>query len=160
MAITHSILNLDTATVDVAAIVVPTMAQYALVDTKLLDPGRESLYQKVGGNEEYPLTVRVGHYPKKGSDGVGQVNISVKISTFVETVDDVSGETLRVLPCSMTLAWSVPGTSGVPDEADLMALICMPLTWVLPVASGAFTGDALDELKFGVVNQLVAHQSS
>lgn len=157
MAITTTILNLgDGTAVDVAALDAPTKSDYVLVDSVSETGKRESVYQKVTGSEDYPLNVRVGHYVNsKANDGEGQTNISVKISSYVEKAD--TDDVLYDLPCSATLAWSMPGLSGVPDASGVKELISHLFHWVQPVTLGVIQTDALDELKFGVTGNLMSH---
>lgn len=160
MTVTTTILNLgDSVTVDITAFDAPPKTDYVVVDT-VSEPGkRESLYQKTSGDEEYPQTVRVGHYANsKANDGVGQTNISVKISTFVQKVDGT--DIVWTLPATATLAMSMPGNSGVPDTSGVVETLNNLFAWVLPIASASISTDALDELKFGVTGNLAAHVDS
>lgn len=150
---TTSILNLDDCVaVDIAAMAAPGKENFVAVPVPSQGDAREVIFQKVTGNEKYPMTVRVGFYPKPAAnDGIGQTNISVKISTFVESDDD---DEAWVHPGTVTIASSMPGRSGVPNEADYMALLGNALTWLVPVVNGILTSGALARLKFGVVSDL------
>lgn len=156
---TQSIANLDgTTSFDVTAFFPADKANFVLIDTVLSAAGREAVYQKVTGDEEHPMTVRIGHYPNiKGNGGVGQTNISVKVQTFViKEEEDLNW----VLPCSITLASSMPGMSGVPNSADYVKFVQNVASWLLTATAGVITTDAADELKYGVVNNMAAHTDS
>jgi hypothetical protein len=158
---TTTILNTgDSQTVDVAELLVPDKGNFALIDTISKDDGsREAIYQKISGSEEYPMTVRVGYYRNaKANGGVGGVNLSVKIVTYAEKVD--IDDVIWTLPAAITLAMSMPGGTPIPDQEDIIELIGNALGWLLPVDTGAISSAALDELKFGVVNGLLAHANS
>jgi hypothetical protein len=152
---TITIKNLaDTANVDIAAIAVPVKTNFVLVDTKVDGVNREALFQKVTGDEDSPMTVRVGFYPNdKAEAGYGRTNLSIKIQSYVCETDS-EDEEVSNLPCTATLATSMPGKSGVPNSSDMLKLLGNLFTWMVPVVSGAIDDGALDRLKFGVVNDL------
>lgn len=158
---TIEVLNLgDSVSVDIAALSAAPKSSFALVDTVDDKNGsREAVYQKTAGDEEYPMTVRVGHYVNgKANDGVGQTNMSVKISTFVQKSD--TDDVIYTLPGTVTIAMSMPGQSGIPDTADITEILGNAMSYLLPVVSGAIATSALDELKFGVVTGIMDHADS
>jgi hypothetical protein len=162
MTITIDILNLgDSVNLDLLSLSGPPKANFAVVDTKS-DPEkgtREAVYQKLTGSEDSPMTVRVGHYVSKNSnDGVGQTNVSIKITTFVEKTDE--DDVIWTLPGTATLALSMPGRSGIPRVDQVKELINHLMIWFIPVVAGVMDDAALDELKFGVVGNLAAHADS
>lgn len=116
---------------------------------------REVVYQKVSGDAEYSLSVRIGHYRNpQANGGRGQTNISVKVTTFVEELDAEDAR-LHVDPCSMTIASTMPGMSGVPDVSDYLVLLQNAFSILVQSATaGAADTDAVDKLKFGVVDIL------
>jgi hypothetical protein len=154
---TITILNLgDSLDVDLASLLAADKTTFKVIDTVALENKRESVYQKITGDQEYPSTVRAGHYINaEANDGVGQTNVSVKVSTFVQKtdIDDV----IWTLPGNVTIAWSMPGKSGVPDATQLVEMLNNAISWVIPVVAGVASESALDELQFGVVNGLAAH---
>jgi hypothetical protein len=160
MATTTSFLNLgDSVSVDIVAFDAPPKASFKVIDTVAEEGKREALYQKVSGNEEYPMTVRAGYYlNKKSNDNIGQTNVSVKLSTFVQKAD--TDDIIWTLPCSATLALSVPGTNAVPDGEAVIEMLNNLHAWIVPVVTGALSEVALDELKFGVVGALAEHADS
>ena len=161
MATTLSLLNLsDTNSVAITAIETATKANFAVVDTVVKENGsRETLYQKVVGDEEYPMTVRVGYYKNLTQNGgIGRTSISVKLETFLQKAD--ADDVIWTLPASTVLAINMPGGSGVPSTTDVTELIGNTLSWLLPVSASVITSDALDELKFGITNGLLAYENS
>jgi len=162
MSTTITLLNLgDSNDVDVTVFSAAPKTDFKVIDT-VTDPAkgsREAEYQKVTGDEEYPMTMRVGRYVNaRAEDGIGRTNTSLKLSTFVQKtdVDDV----IWTLPGWVTIAISMPGTSGIPDTAAVIELITNAFSWLVPVDAGVLSADALDEVKFGVVNGLTEHADS
>lgn len=157
---TLTILNTgDSVDVDVASMLVPSKADYAIVDTVANGETRECTYQKVVGDSEYPMSVRVGYYKKPTTnEGIGSVNLSIKISTFVQKTEGT--DIIWTKPASATLALAMPGGTGVPDIADVKELIGNLFAWALPVQAGIVVDSGLEELEFGVVNGLLAYENT
>lgn len=129
-----------------------TMANYALVDLSLAANGlRESLYQRIVGNEEHPTTVRLGYYPQPNN----RYNFSSRLNTFVNTKDEAIGLDIYE-PGNITIAWSMPRTS-VPDPTDLMHAFMNLASFLFRTDGGVFTSAVLDAIKFGILD--VAEQS-
>lgn len=160
---TTSILNTgDSTSVDVAEILAAPKGDFAQIagGEAVTDDKHETTYRKVTGNEEFPMSVRVGHYRNPGAnDGIGQTNMSVKVQSFVQELDSDSN-VVYTLPGHVVIATSMPGRSGVPDEDDLVELVGNALSWLIPIISGAVSQDALDELKFGVTTRMTDHVCS
>jgi len=151
MTLVRSIINIDE--VNVTTTTDPgwspaNMANFAVIDTAVVaNGGRETVFQRVAGDDIHPMTVRVGHYPQPTAS---RVNVSIKVSTYVRHLDtDVDLD--EYLPCTATLAWSMPG-SAVPDSADLFGLLTNLFSWVFPTDAGVFITGNLDSLKFGVTD--------
>jgi hypothetical protein len=152
---TKTILNLDSGTANYTGIKVAAAGSFARVSSVDLPEKREAVYQRTVGDEEKPMTIRLGWYPNpKANGGIGQTNFSMKISTMVENDD---AETGFVLPGTLTVAWSMPGLSGVPNSANLKDLLGHAYTWLVPDAAGSPITDVLEEIKFGVVTELLEH---
>lgn len=137
------------------------VTKFALVDTKVSDDGlnRESVYQLMAGNTEFPLSFRVGHYKNpKANGGVGATNISVKFVSYAEKtdVDDV----IWTLPETWTLAKSAPGGNPFYDTDVDLELIGSMLSIIFSVGSGLFTLANVNELKFGVTNRVLEHANT
>jgi hypothetical protein len=162
MTTTYTILNLgDSVDVDITSFSAPPKSSFKVVGQSPPDETdrREALYQKVTGDEEYPMTVRAGVYAnKKANDGIGQTNVSVKITTYLRKEDD--DDVLWTLPLPVTIAFNVPGTRVVPDGSDVIDLLNQAHAWMVPVVTGVLSELALDELKFGVVGGLAEHADS
>lgn len=158
---TITTLNLtDAVTVDVTEISIldkTTLKAGSTTDDK--KGGLETEYRKVTGDEEYPLTARVGRYINaKANGGVGQTNVSLRVSTFLqkEDVDDV----IWTLPGGVTVAFFMPGTSGFPDVDGAKILLASAFSLLVPIIAGELSDDAMDEIKYGVLNVLDAHVDS
>lgn len=112
------------------ATTVPTIDRSALSlwDTVQSDDKltREATYVHTAVDERYPMTIRVGIYRKPKHPeypGIGATNFSIKMETWANEVDDTSGEILWAAPVTATLAWTLPGLTGVVDVADLIDLL-------------------------------------
>lgn len=160
MAITYTTHNADQVqSVGITALNVATKADFVLIDSKVDGDNKEATYQLAAGDPDYPLSLRVGHYVNRSANnGAGQTNISVKLSTSVSKLDGT--ETLWTSPASVVIATTMPGTSGVPDATDYASLLGLAFSWIIPVIAGSISEAALDELQFGVVNQLLDHENS
>lgn len=148
------VLNTDsTPALDILNFNYIDRAKYAFVDSVVKGNTRESIFQKVDGNPAYPQQIRVGWYfnPSGSSQG-GVTNISIKLSTFVQ----FDLETDVYEEATATLAWSMPGRSGIPDKATVLRLLQNLVSIVLPLANGVIVDTALDQLEFGVTNGLFA----
>jgi hypothetical protein len=159
---TTTILNLgDSIDVDVAEIKAAPMALFGLADTAVPDDNTvEATYRKFAGSKEYPMATRVGRYVNpKSNDGIGLTNTSVKVSTFVQETD-AEDNVIWTYPGHVVIALSMPGMSGIPNEAQILELIGNAFTFLVPVVTGAVSTAAIDELKFGLVNGLLDHASS
>jgi hypothetical protein len=149
------VLNTDsTPALDIANFNYIDRTKYSLVDTAVRGNTRESVFQKIDGNPAYPQQIRVGWYFNPNGDGSqgGVTNVSVKLSTYVQ----FDLETDVYEPASATIAWSMPGRSGVPDKATLLKMLQNLVSVVLPLDGGAVVDTALDQLEFGVTNGLFA----
>jgi hypothetical protein len=105
------------------------------------------------------MSARIGRYVNAAAhDGVGKTNVSIKIDTFLQK--DVDGTIVYTLPCSGTIALSMPGISGIPDKDGVVEILSNLVTWALSVEAGVLTDDHLDDLEFGVVNNALAHVNS
>lgn len=136
-------------------------AKFALIDQVVSPDGatREAVYQMTEGDEEFPLVVRIGYYRNaKGNGGVGSTNISVKLSTYAQKTND--GVVNYTLPYTLTLATSAPGASALPDYASLVGLLTAIFTVFIPYDAGSPDTTMLDELKFGIVNGFLGHDST
>lgn len=146
MTTSRSILNIDESDNSALTISRIDKADFVLIDSAVLaNGGREAVYQRIGGDAVYPLTVRVGFYPSNGKGA----NVSVKINTWTQTtVDSVVTETV---PFTATLATHSDGPVAIPDITDYLALIGNLLSIFVPV-DNAGTPDtaALQSLQFGV----------
>jgi len=134
---------------------------FALVDTKVLDDGvsRESIYQLMSGDEEYPLIMRVGVYKNaKSNDGAGQTNVSIKIASFAQKadVDDI----IWTNPEVWTLSKSAPGGNPFYDTDVDEEMVGALFTAYHHVSADVVQTTNLDELKFGVTNRILEHANS
>jgi len=125
MATTKAILNLmeTPVTTEVPFLVRADMDE--LASTTSSDGNtRERIYQYTGGDEDFPMSLRMTVYsePEKYA-GLGKVTITCRIDTFAQETDDTSGEVLWEGPASCRITTSVPGRSGVVDSADFLALL-------------------------------------
>jgi hypothetical protein len=114
---------------------------------------RESTYQLATGDENYPLTVRVGIYLKPdANNGIGAKNISVAIHTVADEVDDTTEEVLWKLPVKATLAISLPGVSGLVDTADFIDLVSNLYTMFFSGVDGNTDPNTniADKMKFNI----------
>lgn len=154
---TQTILNLASSVdVDIVSFLAAPKAAFKLIDTKVDGDNREAVMQRMSGEDEYPMTVRIGRYVNtKSNDGVGQTNTSIKLSTFVQKTD--TDDVIWTLPANATLAFSMPGTSGIPDAGQVRELLMNLISFILPVVGGAAGEAVLEELRFGVVNNALAY---
>jgi len=144
---TRSILGIDSIPADVGFNSVD-LTNYALVDMSLVPNGREALYQRIVGDVQFPLTVRVGYYPAKG--GNGSTNISIRVNSFVQEVVDTV--VVSTLPCSATIATSMPGVLGVPDVTSYKEMLQNALSWFMPtITAEAFADEVVTSLQYGIV---------
>lgn len=162
MTITTNILNTG-CTVSLAKVATEALdvTKFALVDQQVTPDGntRESFYQMLEGSEEHPLTLRAGYYKNpKLNAGIGGVNTSMKLTTYVQKadVDDV----LWTLPLTVTLAVSAPGGSPMPDAENLISLLDLVLTAYTPFVAGVQDQAIIDEIKFGIMNRIMSHGST
>lgn len=158
MATTTSSLN-DGFTSNIA-VQIPALdvTKFALVDTKVLDDGasRESVYQYMGGTEEYPLSIRVGVYKNaKANGGVGSTNVSIKIASFAQKAD--LDDVIWTHPETWTLAKSAPGGNPFYDVAADKEMIGSLFSMIFNINAGALDTGNVDELKFGVTNRILQH---
>lgn len=119
----------------------------------------EAIYRKTSGDDEFPMTARFGRYiNRKANDGIGKTNCSFKLSTFAQKtdVDDV----IWTLPEDVIISWNAPGVSGAPDPAGLVKMLQWAMSFVVPVIEAAASSVAIDEIKFGVVDNLHKHADS
>jgi hypothetical protein len=117
MSITYDVLNISTTEV---ATNVHTLARTDLKiqsQVKGSDGSVETIYRLMTSDEDRPLSIRVGIYPKTGSQ-----NISVAIETGFTGVDS---EGLMVTDGRIraTLALQIPKANGLGNTADVLALI-------------------------------------
>lgn len=159
---TYTLLNnSDTVPVNVLGFGAAPKEAFKVIDT-IVDRqkgSREAEYQKVTGDEEYPMALRVGHYVNDSAEGgVGRTNVSLKLSTFLQKADE--DDVIFTLPAWVTIAISMPGKSGIPDVDGTISLLTSAMSWILPIIAGEISPAALDEIKYGVVNGLAAHEDS
>jgi len=153
MSITKTVINVDTTAVASVTNYAPSdKSDFALIDTSIAaNGGREALYQKLtDAVVDHPATVRVGYYSSK--DGK-KANISIKYSTWVESVDSVSGLSIfEEMAC--TIALSGPGTTAGLDAVASGTLMRNVFSWYFPMSGTTLGPAGIDQLKFGVVNGL------
>lgn len=116
----------------------------------------ETTYKFVAGTDpEHAARLRVGWYLQPAANGgVGQVNISVKLSTW--TRHESEDGDVEYYPYTFTIASTCAGNSGIPNVADfLLVLQNVMSTFSRAVDTGALTGAPVDKLKFGVSHILV-----
>lgn len=116
----------------------------------------ETTYKFTAGSDaEHAARLRVGWYSQPAANGgIGQVNVSVKFSTWTRHEDE-EGE-VEYHPFSMTIASTCAGKSGIPNTAEyLLCLQNVLSTFARAVSSGALTGAPVDKLRFGVTHILV-----
>lgn len=137
----------------------PAVGELTLIDTSLKGEAREGLYQftGTGADPSVPLMLRLGHYPNATS-----TNISLKLTSFVEEVD--GAESLGIKPWNMTIAFSTPCKTGVPDSIAMaewaFAAACILAKLASKGAEDGVVPDVFDDLKFGVVSTLTTHPSA
>lgn len=156
---TIAIKNIDEAGgLAVVALLVADKAKFNVVSQKEPKDGSfEVTYRKSDGDDDYPMTLRVGIYKNDAKSGMpAYTNISAKLTTYVEETDS-SGDRIWIAPCYQTFASSMPVPSGVPDVADYKAMAQNLISWILPLVSGVVSDLAIDELRFGVATGLASH---
>lgn len=129
-------------------------ANYVVASRPLVQANgtRETIYQKLDGDPDWPLSVRIGVYPApRANDGIGKVNASTKLSTFVEFLDTQTNVT-SYFPCNMTLAWEMPGNSCIPDSTMMLHMIQNLVSFMLPLVAGEFDATVLDEMLYGITD--------
>lgn len=149
------IQNLESNSLNTATWQVANKAAYTITENKAINGGHETIYLLASGDERYPISVRIGHYPNpKGLEGAGQTNVSIKMSAYVT---ETGGDGVVVAkPCSATLAWSMPGMTGAPDEAGLLKMIQQLVSWVTPFTLGVPGTGAIDQLKYGLTSGMAS----
>lgn len=151
---TTTIQNTNSNDIQALSFYVDNFADFQLIDTKIDGDNREAVYSLVGGDADYPRTVRIGWYYKpEANDGVGQVNVSIKMQAMIEDT-----ESDDPLPCTFTLALAMPG-QNVNAHTALGIAVMHLLSWLYP---GTTTGSAttpsgingafISSLGFGVPN--------
>lgn len=137
------ITGLVTDTVDNLGLFDP--ASFSLVDSELLpNGGREATYQKIDEDIEYPVSVRIGIYPKQGDPT--RHNVSLRYSVWVTKVVDTA--IVAVEPGHIILAWDMP-FNGVPDIDDMTAALQTIISFVFhSVATGSLTTGLLGQLQY------------
>lgn len=137
------------------------VSAFALVDTKILADGvsRESVYQLLTGNDEFPMSFRVGVYRNpKANGGIGNTNVSVKLMNYAEKadIDDVVWTEAE----TWTLSKGAPGSTPFYDtDVDIESIGAL-LSIFLNVVAGVVTTTNLDEFKVGVTNRVTEHANS
>jgi hypothetical protein len=147
----------DVVAVDIAALNVANKANFTLVDTVQVDEfgAVEALFRNSVGDPEYPMSLRVGIYPKPAAlNGVGLTNVSVKLTTYYRKTDDVTELTTWTHPGNVTIAFSTPGQLSVPDNEDMVSLLGSAFSWLVPIVSGVVATSALAKIKFGIASDL------
>lgn len=153
---TRYVLNLSSIEVDVSNFAVADKANLILIDTVAKPNGdREATFQSTSGDDVYPMTARVGAYPPKGSSEL--YNLSFRLNTYVQ--DNQGADPDLFKPGFCTVATGMP-FGFVPDAAGLVKLIQHCVSIAIPVLLGIATTEALDELKFGVVSNVMGHVDS
>lgn len=162
MTTTTSSLNKGLSTTPIATTVEALdVTKFALVDTKILPDGfgRESVYQLMSGNDEYPMTVRIGVYKNaKANGGVGSTNVSVKVLNSAQKVD--VDDVIWTEQESWVLAKSAPGNSPFYDPEADEEMVGLLFTIFFNLISGVVTTTNLDELKFAVTNRILEHANT
>jgi hypothetical protein len=166
---TITIMNTASAVDDsVANLPLFDPSKWVHVDTReVRGGGREAIYQYVEGDPRYPMTVRIGFYPKKGElnpavkdlvvideNGLARSavknsggNVSIRLETWAS---DDSGDVTVYEPASMTLAWTCPFTP-VADPTGLFKLAGLVFSFaVTNVTAGSLTLESLGRLSFGI----------
>lgn len=154
MAITKQVLNIDDTVSSISNWRVTDKSDFALIDTTVNGENREAFYQRVLDTDgvDLPATVRVGYYPKSNG-GKQTANHSIKATYHIKVSDDVANTEVYE-PLVVTLAISGPGRAGGLDANDILIAIVNTVAWLLPTSGGSLSLDALNVLKFGVVNTL------
>lgn len=136
------------------------VSAFAHVDTNTTETSREAIYQLMEGDQEFPCTLRVGHYKNaKANGGKGQTNISAKLTNFAQKADD-DGDVVWTLPESWVLAKSAPGGAAFYDVAADIESIGALVSVYLHQVAGEIQNTNIDELKFAVVNRILAHANT
>lgn len=105
--------------------------------------------QRIDGDPDYPVTVRVGYYPNKD----GGYNLSIKETTWAKAVHgDGTEEFKRV---TSTYATTVPFGGATVDNADYAVLAQNMHSWVIPGVTGGIAQlESIEKLQHGLVNIL------
>lgn len=134
-------------------------ADFVLVDTTIDGDNRETIYQSMLGEPETAAKLRVGRYfNPKARSGKGTTNVSMKMEFYAREV--LNGEEVGPLePCSVVLAYSVPGPSlATTEEAKIGKLISLLTYWMVhgPEDQGAMPlgYDRIHALGFGITEIL------
>lgn len=151
---TNVVQNLDT-TVTLAASQYPCLdtSVFALIDTAVVDKqgGRESLYGRTDAATEYPVELRVGHYPKVDDKGAKYFNNSVRLDVWNKYTDDDGDVVYELDP--ITVSWKSQRESA-PDAAAGYATALLNLISVLfgNVTAGVPDYDGMSKLARGITN--------
>lgn len=116
----------------------------------------ETTYKFTAGSDsEHVARLRVGWYASPAANGgIGQVNVSVKFSTWTRHEDELGEVTYH--PFTLTIASTCAGKSGIPNTAEyLLALQNALSVFTRAVDTGALTGAPVDKIRFGVTHILV-----
>lgn len=153
MSTTTAILNIEETT---KTVVVPFLdrTDWTEIDSFLSDDGniRRKVYQLATGDIESPATIRVSCYVAPEKSGFGQVTMTIKLETIVEKTDDTSGEVLMHEPATVAITTVMPGSSGVPDVSDFLALIGNAYSCFFSDVDGSNIPltDVVDQLKYNI----------
>lgn len=159
MATTTTTLNKGFTIAGPADLPMLDVNDFALVDTVTTENSREAIYQLMAGDQEYPCSLRVGHYKNvKGNGGKGMTNVSAKLTNFAQKADE--DDVVWTLPESWVLAKSAPGGAAFYDvEADIESIGALVSVFLHQLA-GSITNTNIDELKFAVVNRILEHANT
>lgn len=130
MTVSISYPGLDAGAASISLLVAdPT--KWALVDTRIIGiDDRESLFQYIGSDPEWPTTLRIGSYLKPGT--VNQYNHSARLTFPCTRTDDVA-ETVEVVYDTIVVALT---THFAPMPTNAGALAQMVFSFFLATVGG------------------------
>jgi hypothetical protein len=82
----------------------------------------------------------------------------VKTSDWIEAMN--GAETLWTRPLTIVVAINAPGDEPIPDIPEINLLIQETVSWLVQVALGEVSEDALTDLAYSLVGTALEHENS
>lgn len=145
MATTYTIHNVIATPVTTSVPTLPRTNLKIHSQTRGNDGSVETIYRLMTADEDHPMSIRVGIYPKAGA-----CNYSVSIETGMTGVDGEGTETFSG-KIRAVLALTVPKASGVGDATQIMSLLGNLFSmWYDGVTSAVPNENVLDMFSQGI----------